>query len=103
MQSADEPKQPQDNKSKGGTMKLCGKCRTIILLAESFDEERDSPTFPFREPTRPPKWKGTREEEPRNTQSARKKRRLTHGTSDLPVVTIKHATTQDRPDRVTPP
>ena len=84
-------------------MNVRGKCRSIILLAESFDEERDSPTFPFREPTRPPKWKGTREEEPRNTQSARKKRRLTHGTSDLPVVTIKHATTQDRPDRVTPP
>lgn len=43
MQSADGPKQPQDNNSKGGTMKLCGKCRSIILLVESFDEERDSP------------------------------------------------------------
>ena len=58
MQSADEPKQPQDNKSKGGTKKLCGKCRSIILLVESFDEERDSPTFPFREPTRNPQVEG---------------------------------------------
>lgn len=45
MQSADEPKQPEDNNSRQGAMKLRDTSREVILCVPVFEEERDSAAF----------------------------------------------------------
>ena len=45
MQSADGPKQPEDNNSRQGAMKLRDKCREVILCVPPLEEERDSITL----------------------------------------------------------
>lgn len=93
MQSADGPKQPQDDNSRKGTMKLRDKCREVILCVPPFEEERDSAAFRDGVLT----WDIRGGGEPRKTRRTRKKI-VDHLACDLSVATMAFAPTRDGQD-----